>query len=135
MAHITRRAFVAGAAAIAGRAQSPAVNPSTLEKFVDPLPIPPVAKSVGAQHRYRLEMTEFLVKVHRDLPPTRVWGYNGSSPGPTIEARGGQSVTVEWVNHLPKKHLFPIDNNLHGADKDKPDVRSVVHVHGAKTQP
>ena len=126
---------MAGAAAVAVRAQSAALNPSTLEKFVDPLPIPPVAKSTGAQRRYRLEMTEFLGKVHRDLPPTRMWGYNGSSPGPVIEARSGQSVSVEWVNHLPKKHLFPIDYNLHGSEKDKPDVRSVVHVHGAKTQP
>jgi spore coat protein A len=132
---ITRRAFVAGAAAVVGRAQSPALNPSTLEKFVDPLPILPIAKSAGTERHYRLEMAEILVKVHRDLPATRMWGYNGSSPGPVIETRSGRSVSVEWVNHLPKKHFLPIDHNLHGAEKDKPEVRAVVHVHGAKTPP
>jgi spore coat protein A len=124
---------VAGAAAVLGRAQSPVLNPNTIEKFVDPLPILPVANSAGKQHHYRLEMVEILAKVHRDLPATRMWGYNGSSPGPVIETRSGHSVTVEWVNHLPKKHFLPIDHNLHGAEKDKPEVRAVVHVHGAKT--
>ena len=124
-----------GAAAVAGRAQSPALHPETLEKFVDPLPILPVAKPAGKQDHYRVEMTEILVKVHRDLPATRMWGYNGSSPGPVIETRSGRPVSVEWVNRLPARHFLPIDHNLHGAEKDKPEVRSVVHVHGAKTPP
>jgi spore coat protein A len=132
VAFMTRRAFL-GAVAIAGRAQSPALHIETLEKFVDPLPILPVAK--GAGNYYRLEMSEVLVKVHRDVPSTRMWGYNGSSPGPVIEARSGRGVSVEWVNLLPKKHFLPIDHNLHGAEKDKPEVRAVVHVHGAKTPP
>jgi spore coat protein A len=126
---------VAGAAAVVGRAQSPALNPNSLEKFVDPLPILPVAKSTGKPDHYRLEMAEILVKVHRDLPATRMWGYNGSSPGPVIETRSGQSVSIECVNRLPQKHFLPIDHNLHGAEKDKPEVRAVVHVHGAKTPP
>ena len=80
-------------------------------------------------------MAEILVKVHRDLPATRMWGYNGSSPGPVIETRSGQSVSIEWANRLPVKHFLPIDHNLHGAEKDKPEVRAVVHIHGAKTPP
>jgi spore coat protein A len=126
---------VAGAAAVLGRAQSPVLRPDTLEKFADPLPIPLIAKSSGAPHHYRLEMAEMMIKVHRDLPPTRMWGYNGTSPGPVIETRSGQAVTVEWVNRLPAKHFLPIDHNLHGAEKNKPEVRAVVHVHGAKTPP
>jgi spore coat protein A len=126
---------VAGAAAVVGRAQSPALNPDTLEKFVDPLPILPLAKTAGKPDHYRLKMAEILVKVHRDLPATRMWGYNGSSPGPVIETRSGRSVSIEWVNRLPQKHFLPIDHNLHGAEKDKPEVRAVVHVHGAKTPP
>ena len=77
-------------------------------------------------------MGEIAVKVHRDLPATRMWGYDGCSPGPVIETRSGEGLFVEWVNNLPAKHFLPIDHNLHGAEKDKPDVRSVVHVHGAK---
>ena len=80
-------------------------------------------------------MSEVMVKVHRDLPPTRMWGYNGTSPGPTIESRSGKSAAIEWVNNLPHKHFLPIDHNLHGAEKDKPEVRAVVHVHGAKAPP
>ena len=80
-------------------------------------------------------MSEVRVKVHRDLPPTRMWGYNGTSPGPVIEARSGQSLRIEWASNLPARHFLPVDHNLHGAEKDKPEVRSVVHVHGAKTPP
>jgi spore coat protein A len=141
LAPITRRVFLAGAAAAAVRAQSLALDPNKLEKFVDALPIPPVARSAGrlrgdgGAHRYRLEMSKVMVKVHRDLPSTPMWGYNGSSPGPVIETRSGQPVSVQWVNTLPRKHFLPVDHNLHGAEKDKPEVRSVVHVHGAKTTP
>jgi spore coat protein A len=129
----------------AARVDSPALDPEKLEKFVDPLPRLPVAKSTGASPvpgkpgvlapRYRLGMSEIEHKIHRDLPPTRMWGYGGSSPGPTIETRSGEGVIIEWVNNLPTQHLFEVDHNLHGAEADKPDVRTVVHVHGAKTPP
>jgi spore coat protein A len=132
---LTRRVFLAGAAAQIGGAQTSKLDPNTLEKFVDPLPVPAIAKSAGKPNHYRLTMSEIVVKVHRDLPGTRLWGYNGSSPGPVIETRSGQGLSVEWVNALPKKHFLPIDYNLHGAEKDKPEVRAVVHVHGAKTRP
>jgi spore coat protein A len=130
--------FLASAAALTGRAQSQtakALDPNALEKFVDPLPIPLVAKSAGKPNHYRLEMSEIAMKVHRDLPATRMWGYNGISPGPVIEARRGRAISIEWANRLPKHHFLPIDHNLHGAEKDKPEVRAVVHVHGAKTRP
>lgn len=39
---------------------------------------------------------------------------------------------VEWVNRLPEKHFLPIDHNIHGAESNLPEVRSVVHLHGAK---
>jgi spore coat protein A len=84
---------------------------------------------------FRLSMSEIEHKIHRDVPPTGMWGYEGASPGPTIETRSGAGVTIEWVNNLPSTHLLPVDHNLHGAEADKPDVRAVVHVHGAKTPP
>jgi spore coat protein A, manganese oxidase len=126
---------MAGAVSLAGRAQNPALDLNKLAKFADPLPIPAVAKTNGEKNHYRLEMSEIRVKVHRDLPATRMWGYNGTSPGPVIETRSGESISIEWVNRLPLKHFLPIDHNLHGAEKDKPEVRAVVHVHGAKTPP
>ena len=42
---------------------------------------------------------------------------------------------IEWANELPQQHFLPIDHNLHGAEADKPQVRTVVHVHGAKVRP
>ena len=80
-------------------------------------------------------MRPVLAKVHRDLPATPFWSYGGSVPGPTIEARRGEAVLVEWPNQLPAKHMFAIDHNLMGAEADKPAVRTVVHLHGAKVPP
>jgi spore coat protein A len=75
------------------------------------------------------------VKLHRDLPVTRVWTYGGSSPGPTFETRSGQGLLIEWANELPARHFLPIDPTLHGAEASQPEVRAVVHVHGAKVPP
>jgi spore coat protein A, manganese oxidase len=126
-------------------AQRETLNPMTLERFVDALPLPNVLRSAGtraspASRRvqlpyYRVELSEFEARLHRDLPPTRQWGYNASVPGPTFETRGGQGLLVEWVNRLPQKHFLPVDHTLHGAEPDKPEVRTVAHVHGAKVPP
>ena len=56
-------------------------------------------------------------------------------PGPTFETRSGDGLLVEWPNELPAKHFLTIDHSLHGAEKDKPEARGVVHVHGAKAPP
>jgi spore coat protein A, manganese oxidase len=80
-------------------------------------------------------MRQFETRIHRDMRPTSLWGYSGCSPGPTFETRGGQGLLVEWVNELPEKHFLPIDHSIHGAESDKPDVRAVVHLHGAKAPP
>jgi spore coat protein A len=36
------------------------------------------------------------------------------------------------VNELPERHLLPVDHTLHGAGPELPEVRAVVHVHGAR---
>ncbi len=121
----------------------PVLDTKLLTPFVDPLPQPPVAQSSGTRpspdnpqrqaRYYQIAMQEFESQLHRNLPATRLWGYGSSFPGPTIETRSDEPVLVEWVNSLPQKHFLPIDHNLHGAERSKPDVRAVVHVHGAKT--
>jgi spore coat protein A len=72
------------------------------------------------------------VRIHRDLPPVRMWTYGGSVPGPTIEARSGRPLLVEWHNDLPTKHFLPVDPNLCGKGERLPEVRAAVHVHGAR---
>jgi spore coat protein A, manganese oxidase len=153
---ISRRRFLGHAGALAtglsldrsmlaaGLALPPeALDPAKLEPFVDPLPLPTVLKSSGThpdpEHPgktlplYRVAMQEIHQKVHRDLPATRMWGFNGSVPGPLFETRSGQGLMVEWRDQLPLKHFLPIDHNLHGAEASAPEVRCTVHVHGGRT--
>jgi len=118
------------------------LNARSIPWFVDRLPIPPVLKPDGRRADpeapgktvpyFRVPMREVAAKVHRDLPPTRMWTYGGSFPGPTFDTRSGQGILVEWVNELPEKHFLPIDHNLCGAGADRAEVRTVVHVHGAR---
>ena len=122
----------------------PLIDPERMTPFVDPLPLPDVAKPIGKRLNssgkaqvlfYRIPAQEFFSKIHRDVPPTRFWGYGNSVPGPTIETRSGEEIVVEWPNQLPAKHFLPIDHNLMGAEKGVPQSRMVVHVHGARVPP
>jgi spore coat protein A, manganese oxidase len=118
----------------------PVLDPNRLEHFADPLPIMPRARPAGARRApsgamvafYQVRMGEFYHQVHRELPPTRVWGFDNSTPGPTFEVQSGAPVMVEWINSLPAKHFLPIDPTLHGARKGTPEVRAVIHLHGGK---
>ena len=153
---ITRRKFVAGSglvlanSAISRRssaaAKAESLDPSTLQAFVDPLSVPAIAQAVGRRDNpednkeqipyYRIAMREAMVKVHRDLPPTKMWTLGGSFPGPTIETQSAKGLIVEWANELPAKQAFlPIDHSLHGAEKSVPEVRGVIHLHGGRTPP
>ena len=97
--------------------------------FVDPLPIPPV---ISQSRSVQIRMREFHQKLHRDLPPTKLWGYEGQYVGPTFEVRRGFPTAVTWLNELPDQHFLPIDHTVHGAEAGLPEVRTVVHLHGAK---
>lgn len=120
----------------------PLINPTSLARFVDPLPILAIAHATEQRADpmrpgrtlpyYRIEMRACKVRLHRDIPLTPLWGYQGQFPGPTIEARRDEPLLIEWVNALPQQHFLPIDHTLHGAEKDKPDVRAITHVHGAR---
>jgi len=115
------------------------LDPGVIPKFVDPLPIPAILKPTGNSKNaasYKVTMSEFQQQLlPAGFPATTVWGYEGSFPGPTIEARKGKPVAVKWINELPSSHLLPVDTTLHGTDKGEPEVRTVVHLHGAHTKP
>jgi spore coat protein A, manganese oxidase len=122
-----------------------ALDVDTLAKFVDPLPLPTIARPHGKKSSpadpklsvpfYRIQVQATESKVHRDLPATKFWSFGPSVPGPTFETRAGEPLLIEWANALPSAHFLPIDHTLHGAEPDKPAVRTVVHLHGAKTGP
>jgi spore coat protein A, manganese oxidase len=110
----------------------------SLDKFVDALPIPSVIKAKGKRNGlpyYEVAMKQVKQQLHRDLPPTTVWGYNGMYPGPTFEVRRNHPILVRWENHLPFEHLLPVDRTLHGAEPCQPSVRTVVHLHGGRVRP
>jgi len=110
----------------------------SLRKFEDELPLPTPLSPSGTLKGvplYDVKMTQFKQKLHRNLPPTTLWGYNGTYPGPTFEVRRGSPIAVSWDNQLPGTHFLPIDTTLHGAEASVPQVRTVVHLHGSKTLP
>jgi spore coat protein A, manganese oxidase len=122
-----------------------ALDPNTLSRFVDPLPIPQTARpsragpspenpAIKIAH-YRIAAQAFETNVHRDMKPTRMWGFGGAFPGPTFDLRSGEEVLVEWANELPQEHFLPIDHSLPGAEAHKPQVRVVSHLHGGKVPP
>jgi spore coat protein A len=147
LASLTGAALLVDVANVAASVRSypRALDPARLEPFVDPLPLPPISRPIDMRSSpqrssrrvpfYRIEMREFFGKLHRDLPPTRQWGYGGVVPGPTFETRSGSGVLVEWANRLPTHHFLPIDHMLHGAERSNPDVRAVVHLPGGRTPP
>ncbi len=115
-----------------------------LMPFLDPLPLPavaqPVSGSPGGEAHYTISMTEQFQQLHSALPPTRVWGYNGTYPGPTIEAFRNAPVTVRWVNDLREyetntlreTHALHVDTCLHGPHSTGSVPVTVVHLHGGK---
>ena len=109
---------------------------AALERYVDALPIPPVLRAASATGSIlEVRMEAFSHRSHRDLPACIMWGYRGMWPGPTFDVRRGEPLLVNWVNALPENHLLPIDRTIHGAESPFPEVRSVVHVHGARVLP
>ncbi len=107
--------------------QSPATTP-----FVETLFIPPVLQPVAQltptagelqapgeatrpahqrwseflpQKLYALHANEAPWSFHRELPTQPVWGYNGTSPGPTIKAKYGEPGLVRIYNDLPANHV------------------------------
>ena len=123
-----------------------------LTPFVDELPIPPrLVFGEPGRTVVRLEAAEH--RFHRDLPPSRVWTYGGSIPGPTIEVSKGVELEVRWENHLtgplpvvvtvaPEYALDGVPAQcLPGRSGGVRDTAaaalsgySVVHLHGGMTQ-
>lgn len=115
------------------------IDTRPLTKFIDQLPIPAVIRP-GARTPASIILTQFQTRMHSALPLTSVWGYNGSSPGVTIEAQSGTPCRIRFVNNLPTKHLLPIDPTIDGAfnyalNIPNPAVRTITHLHGGHTRP
>jgi len=130
------------------------VNPPArpFSPFVDVLRVPS-RRVITAPTRLTVRLETATHRFHRDLPPSRVWAYDGQVPGPTIEVDRGVQVEVQWENHLSGQ-LPVIDTLSPTHDLDGVPVQclpgrsggapnpnaaalsgfAVVHLHGAVTQ-
>ena len=93
-------------------------NSPPVTSFSVPLPRPPKAIPVGTTPEglplYVFHEREALVPILPGLPPTKIWGYEGTTPGPTISMRAGQKIVVRQVNEL----TTGTTTHLHGGDTD-----------------
>ena len=123
---MSRRQFIGssgialvGAAAVSGRAQAAAIPEAATQE--SPLMQPPLRPESGPDYqpvvtlngwtlpwRMNGDWKEFHLvaePVIREMAPgmkAHLWGYNGQSPGPTIEAVEGDKVRIFVTNKLPE---------------------------------
>mgnify|MGYP000002915724 FL=1 len=120
-----------------------AQSASALEKWAQEVPVPSVREPDGTRDGvdfYDVKLEEFEQQLHPDLPPTTVWGFDGSYPGPTFDVQAGEPIKVRYDNsRLPSDHLFGVDTSIGGTqssdyddyDGEVPEVRNAIHIHGA----
>src|SRR4051812_860736 len=126
---------------------------SPLTPFVDPLPLPPRWLAREHDGRLAVRIRGGVHRFHRDLPDSRIWGFDGCMPGPTIEAERGHLVRVEWINELegtlpvavtvaptestaegvPVQCVPGLSGGVLDADAAALPGYSVVHLHGGLT--
>jgi spore coat protein A len=101
-----------------------------LAPFVEALPVPRRLVAAGHEGRLTVRMRPGTHRFHRDLPESTIWGYDGTVPGPTIEAERGQAVTVEWRNELDGPLPVVVTVAPHAADADGVPVQCVPGLSG-----
>lgn len=89
-------------------------GPGRVRPFRVPLAIPPLMKPVrrdDGRDYYEVAMRKARVEI---LPGqrTRVWGFDGRFPGPTIKARRGREIVIRRRNELD----VPTTTHLHGGE-------------------
>ena len=116
------------------------LNPNTLTKFVDPLPVPGAMPTAGPNY-YEIGAYKIQQQLHSQLPPTTVYGYGTSQatasyPGATIVARKGVPISVKWTNHLTGPHIlqYAFDPTIPAAQTTT-GVPITTHAHGCEVEP
>ncbi|MCD9141773.1 O-aminophenol oxidase PhsA [Streptomyces albireticuli] len=124
-----------------------------LTPFLDALRVPPLLRPSRAEALagIDIDLKATWVRLHSQLPPTRVWAYDGHFPGPTIEVRRNRRLRISWNNRLTGTHPVtaveatpapgaPPPGDVPGRGDAPPlaDVAAlppwtVTHLHGAPT--
>ncbi|MFB7510290.1 O-aminophenol oxidase PhsA [Streptomyces broussonetiae] len=140
----------------AGTTRQQAPVAGELTPYAMPLTVPPVLRPAADDvlRETEIAVRPTWVRLHPQLPPTLMWGYDGHVPGPTIEVRRGQRIRIAWTNRVPKDAEYPVTSvevpagapgtpapstepGRAGVEPDK-DVAAlpawtVTHLHGART--
>ena len=116
------------------------LNPKTLTKFMDPLPVPGAMPTAGPNH-YEVGVWQIQQQLHSQLAPTTLYGYGTSQatasyPGATFVAQRGVPISVKWTNHLTGPHIldYAIDPTIPKAHPTT-GVPITTHVHGCEVEP
>jgi FtsP/CotA-like multicopper oxidase with cupredoxin domain len=124
-----------------------------LTPFADELPVPRRLIASAQGGRLTIPIRAATHRFHRDLPESRVWGFAGTAPGPTIEVERGKAVSVEWLNELsgplpvtdtvapesadaegvPVQCLPGLSGGVPNQDAAALSGQTVVHLHGGLT--
>ena len=64
------------------------------------------------------------------MPPSTIYGFNGTFPGPMINAEYGRPALVRFINRLGDN-----EKGLDRQDFGAPDYSFLTHLHNAHTAP
>jgi len=115
------------------------LDPTTLTKYIDPLPQPPVRTPVGRYNGlplYEVHVRAAKQKMHSQLDSTPVFTFDGVTPGPSFVVPFSQPMAVRYYNDLPQEHMFHVDTNIHVMKGQGwgQSSRFVSHLHGADVE-
>lgn len=89
-------------------------------KFSQPLRVPPVLSPVRIDAKtdyYEIAQKEADVELLPEIH-TRIWGYEGKFPGPTIKARRGRRTVVRQTNQLHRETVVHLHGGVTETDSD-----------------
>ncbi|KAH8846760.1 hypothetical protein MCOR02_011571 [Pyricularia oryzae] len=96
------------------------VSPEYKNLYSVALPIPPVLESKRTltnpttgrpMHYYEVEIRPFMQQIYPDLGATRLVGYNGMSPGPTVIVPRDTETVMRFANNADQENAV----HLHGS--------------------
>ncbi|MCA9906069.1 MAG: multicopper oxidase domain-containing protein, partial [Anaerolineae bacterium] len=97
------------------------LDPRTLTKYIDPLPVPGPILPPGTTS-FEIGAYAKTQQLHSQLPaPTPIWGYGTSAgtasfPAATIEVTRNTPIDVHWTNNLTGSHPLQVDPTMHWAN-------------------
>ena len=95
-------------------------------------PVLPITKGGKPTVSFDADGKTYARGVRRTLPPSTIYGFNGTFPGPMINAEYGKPALVRFSNHLDEN-----PDNLDRQDFGSPpaELSFLTHLHNGHTAP